>query len=77
MIVIDNTVLSNYALIGRLNLLRLFCGGMGLTTDPVVEEFQKGIALGLFGETDITWVRKTRVLGERERLFFERRLQNS
>ena len=72
MILLDNTVLSNYALIGQLDLLRSFCGGKGVTTDAVVKEFQTGIALGLFKETDIGWVRVTKVRGESERSLFER-----
>jgi len=39
-ILIDNTVLSNYAIVGGLQILRSFCGGRGMTTDAVLSEFQ-------------------------------------
>jgi predicted nucleic acid-binding protein len=70
-ILIDNTVLSNYALIDRLQLLQLFCGGQGMTTDAVLAEFHAGTARRLFKGRDITWIRRTGIRGESERLLFE------
>lgn len=46
MILIDNTVLSNFALTGSLRSVRRFCRGRGLTTRIVYEEFQAGVESG-------------------------------
>ncbi len=72
MILIDNTVLSNFALTGRLQLLRTYCAGQGLTTRAVEAEFQEGIKQRLFLETDISWVRKTDLRSRAEHVLFRR-----
>ena len=71
MILIDNTVLSNYALTDRLCLLRAFCVGRGMTTDAVLSEFQAGAERNLFKETDISWVRQTKIRDRAERRLFQ------
>ena len=56
MILLDNTVLSNFALVGQLHLLRLFCHGRALTTDIVYAEFEEGVALKHFSAADTSWI---------------------
>ncbi len=43
---LDNTVLSNFALVRRADLLLLALGPEIATTPEVVEEFLAGVALG-------------------------------
>ena len=71
MILVDNTVLSNFALAGSLQCLRLFCRGRGLTTEEVFEEFRAGATQGLFADTDLTWLRRTRLHSAPERRLFQ------
>lgn len=71
MILIDNTVLSNYALTGRLRLLQGFCGERGMTTDAVLSEFRAGAEQDIFKETDIGWIQQTGVRGKAERDLFQ------
>ena len=77
MILIDNTVLSNFALTGNLQFLRTYCAGQGLTTRAVDEEFQKGVERNLFAETDISWIRKTDLRSRAEKTQFQRLLSGA
>lgn len=62
MILADNTVLTNFALIGRLDLLRLAFDNIGIrTTSKVRQEFKRGVRKGLFQETDIGWLKSVRL----------------
>ena len=45
-LLVDNTVLSNFALIGRIELISLALGSNLSTTTQVVAEFQNGVARG-------------------------------
>jgi len=57
MIVVDNTVLTNFALVGRIDLLRVAIGGRNPCTTPAVKkEFDEGADRGLFAPTDIQWL---------------------
>lgn len=55
-IVLDGTVLSNFARIGRLDLLKLATGGAAVTTEAVVAEFDAGRALGYFQTSAPEWL---------------------
>ena len=66
MIVIDNTVLSNFARTNHLQLLELFCRNRGLIVQAVREEFQRGINRGLFPETDLSWVNQIDITDSKE-----------
>lgn len=70
MILLDNTVLSNFALVDELFLLKEFCNGQGATTIYVIDEFEKGIQAGLFKEPDISWLIELDVDNESERKMF-------
>lgn len=55
LVLLDNTVLSNFALVRRADLLRLALG-VAVTTPQVMEEFLAGVALGRVPETDWAWL---------------------
>lgn len=61
MIVIDNTVLSNFARTNDLHLLELTCRNRGLIVHAVQEEFQEGIRRGLFPESDLSWLQQVQI----------------
>ena len=62
MILADNTVLTNFALIGRLDLLRLAFDNIGIrTTSKVRQEFNRGVRKGPFQETDIGWLKSVQL----------------
>lgn len=44
MILIDNTVLSNFALVNELGLLQAYCKDQGGLTNHVLVEFEQGYA---------------------------------
>jgi predicted nucleic acid-binding protein len=46
MMLLDNTVLSNFALAGRIELLTKALGSQVATTPQVIDEFNAGIARG-------------------------------
>ncbi len=56
LLLLDNTVLVNFALVGRADLLRLALGPEVATPPQVMEEFLAGVALGRVPETDWTWL---------------------
>lgn len=58
MILIDNTVLSNFALIGELALLKDYCKDRGATTGEVLAEFERGINEGIFTDIQLGWLNK-------------------
>ena len=66
MIIIDNTVLSNFARTNHLQLLESFCRNRGLIVQAVREEFQRGINRGLFPETDLSWINQIDITDPKE-----------
>jgi predicted nucleic acid-binding protein len=57
MILINNTVLSNFALVGRLDLLSIAFESLHpITTPQVYKEFRLGVQKGLFQSADIQWL---------------------
>ncbi len=71
MMLIDNTVLSNFALAGELNLLECYCQGKGSTTYHVLNEFEKGVQKGIFSNTDLGWIVKITSMNEKEESLFK------
>jgi|YNPMSStandDraft_1061717.scaffolds.fasta_scaffold77520_2 predicted nucleic acid-binding protein len=55
-ILLNCTVLSNFALVGRLDLLQTAVGGRAATTEAVIQEFNAGIALGYFPQVSLEWL---------------------
>ena len=72
MILLDNTVLSNFALAEELLLLREFCRGAGATTVQVVAEFDAGVTRGLFKPPDFSWLKIFDFKDEIEKSMFAR-----
>ena len=56
MLLLDNTVLSNFALVGRIELLTNALGGQVVTTPQVIDEFNDGVARGRVPETKLDWL---------------------
>jgi len=71
MILIDNTVLSNFALIGELNLLQDYSRGKGTTTDYVLAEFERGVKEGIFINTNLDWLEVLTLVEYKEKTLFE------
>ena len=70
MILLDNTVLSNFALVNVLSLLKHFCKDSGGTTVHVLAEFERGVREGFFKKPDLTWLTKLDFYNEIERTMF-------
>jgi len=70
MILVDNTVLSNFALVNELPLLKQFCKGLGATSEYVLSEFEKGVQEGYFKNPDFPWLTKLDLNTEIERNLF-------
>lgn len=66
MIVIDNTVLSNFARTNNHHLLEQFCHRRGLIVRAVQEEFREGIRQGLFSGSDLSWIQQVDITSSQE-----------
>lgn len=55
-ILLDNTVLSNFVLVGHADNLRLVLDETVATTPQVLQEFQRGVELGLLPAVDWSWL---------------------
>ena len=53
---LDNTVLSNFSLVGRTELIQQALGETAASTQQVMLEFQAGMELGRLPETDLNWL---------------------
>jgi len=54
--VLNCTVLSNFALVRQLHLLRIAGEGKAATTEEVAREFQSAIEMGYFAPISIEWL---------------------
>lgn len=63
MILINNTVLSNFALAQAIPLLNEFCAGRGRITPQVVAEFEEGVEQGILPITPLGWLKRVRLSG--------------
>lgn len=70
MILINNTVLSNFALARVVPLLMEFCGDKGRVTEQVLAEFDRGVQQGVLPTTTLKWLKKVKLRGARERALF-------
>lgn len=66
---VDNTVLSNFALVGRMDLLQLVLGTSAGTTAEVSREFETGVSLNRLPPTDVGWLRRWTVSSEESGLY--------
>lgn len=71
MLLLDNTVLSNFALVNRIELLTKALGNQVATTPQVIDEFKDGIARGRLPETRLDWIEILDIEAEEESLFRE------
>jgi predicted nucleic acid-binding protein len=71
MLLLDNTVLSNFALVDRIDLLADALGSQASTTPQVIAEFNDGIAKGRLPETKLDWLEIVVLGAEEEALFQE------
>ncbi|MCP4655049.1 MAG: DUF3368 domain-containing protein [bacterium] len=55
-VLLDNTVLSNFALVDRIELIRHVLGTEAASTPQVIAEFDAGVSLGRLPETDLDWL---------------------
>jgi len=55
-LVLDNTVMSNFALVGRTHWLREIWPGMLVTFEEAWAELQAGVRLGRIPEVDWSWL---------------------
>lgn len=75
-LLLDTTVLSNFASVGELTLLREVLKRkelQPLITPQVQVEFQRGVEKGLFADTDISWIEVIELTEQEAQTF--RRLQ--
>jgi predicted nucleic acid-binding protein len=56
-IILDNTVLSNFALVGQIDLLPMAFGSALATVPQVLAEFDEGVSFGRVPTTDWHWLR--------------------
>ena len=71
MLLLDNTVLSNCALVSRIELLTIALGSQVATTPQVVDEFNGGVARGRVPETRLDWLEIINLEGKEETVFQE------
>ncbi len=74
MLLLDNTVLSNFALVNCVNLLTEALGNQIATTFQVIEEFENGVVKGILPKTDWNWIEVTN-LDTQERTLFQELLR--
>ncbi len=76
MILINTTVLSNFALAQAIPQLADFCGGKALATEQVLGEFGNGVHQGIIPATSLNWLKRVKLRGPKERgLFTQMRLR--
>ena len=71
MILIDNTVLSNFALAGEINLIRDYCQGKGVVPGYVFAEFERGVKEGIFTNANLWWLETLTLEDAKEKSLFE------
>ena len=71
MILIDNTVLSNFAQANLLSLLHTYCQDLGHITQEVLAEFEKGRLKGLFAKNpSLDWLSQIKTRTPAEEVLF-------
>ena len=70
MILINTTVLSNFALARAMPRLMEFCSGQALATEQVLAELAQGVQRGIVPATSLHWLRRAKLRGPRERALF-------
>jgi predicted nucleic acid-binding protein len=66
-VLLDNTVLSNFSIVGRPDLVRMaFVEQVG-TTEQALREMQDGVAIGKVPECDWQWLARVTLTPHRQR----------
>ncbi len=71
MLLLDNTVLSNFALVDQIELLPTALGSHVSTTPQVIKEFARGVAKGILPATKWGWLNLVHLDNDEEVLFQE------
>ena len=74
MLFLDNTILSNFALIGKISLLRLAVGKLAAAPTQVITEYTRGVEKKRVPPTDWDWLTKVTLLSD-ERLLYQQLLE--
>lgn len=69
--IVDNTVLVNYALVKREDLLKKVFGKYLFTTQFVMKELRDGEEKGILPKRDWAWIKILKIESEHEKRFFE------
>ncbi len=72
-ILLDNTALSNFAHVERMDLIQKALGARAATTPQVMQEFHTGVDLGRFPAVDMEWLQLLSLTPEEEP-FYQRLL---
>ena len=70
--IVDNTVLTNFAIIKREDILQKVFDGVLFTANEVLQEFQRGEKRGVLPNTDWSWIQVLKIESDKERPVFER-----
>jgi predicted nucleic acid-binding protein len=70
-LLLDNTVLSNFVLVNQVELLSVALGNEIATTTQVAAEFRSGVARGRLPETKLDWLAVLELSPEELNLFHE------
>lgn len=68
-ILLNNTVLSNFAKMGRMDLLETAVRGRAATTEAVLQEFNEGVTLGHLPVVSLDWLPVLAMSAEEETTF--------
>lgn len=68
MIILDNTVLSNFAVVGQTELLQKAFGNVLATVPQVLNEFEEGVSFGRVPATDWHWLKLLQLSPDEEAL---------
>jgi predicted nucleic acid-binding protein len=71
MLLLDNTVLSNFALIARVDLLIEAMGDQISTPPQVIDEFNEGVARGRLPQVGLDWLEVVSLEADEEALYQE------
>ena len=69
-VIADNTVLSNFALIRREDILAKLFKDMLFTTEEVVEELKRGEQRNVLPKRDWQWIRVLKIESSQEKILF-------
>jgi predicted nucleic acid-binding protein len=75
LVLLDNTILTNFALVGLTPILRELWGKRAATTEEVLEEYAAGVETGKLPRVDWTHL-KTITLSSKERVLVISRFPN-